>query len=347
MGQPAARQGDSTAHGGVIMAGAPMVLIGGMPAARLGDMHVCPMVNPGTPPPPHVGMAIVKGSPMVLIGGQPAARVGDMCTCSGPPDSIIVGCFTVLIGEGGGGGGGAAGGGGKAAAGQAAAAKPKEKHFLDVKFVDKGGKPIYGVEYSIKGPNGRVEKGTLTGRIYQGGVEQGNYEITLKAIINAKWSTTSAEVGDKIKLTADTSNIDNGEKGTFEIFIKDTNFADRSLATLESKVDNDKIEATWVFEVDKSYLEVCDDKTKQKKYSSPSFYFMVKAGNLMARSNLLKLKDFLEIKLQDKDGKPIGNVGYRVHLPNGEIRKGKLDANGYAKEKNIPPGRPKVAFDIK
>ena len=72
------------------------MLIGGQPAARMGDMHTCPMFNG---PVPHVGGPIVKGSATVLIGGQPAARVGDQATCTGPPDAIIPpGCPTVLIG---------------------------------------------------------------------------------------------------------------------------------------------------------------------------------------------------------------------------------------------------------
>lgn len=103
----------------------------GKPAARLTDMHVCPMV---TGVVPHVGGPITApGCPTVLIGGMPAAVMGDMCTCVGPPDTIILGssgvliggkpaarmgdmtshggnivlgCFTVLIGEAGGGGGG-------------------------------------------------------------------------------------------------------------------------------------------------------------------------------------------------------------------------------------------------
>ena len=96
---PAARLGDMTAHGGAITLGFPQVLIGGMPAARVGDMHACPMVTPGTPPVPHVGGPITMGSVTVLIGGMPAARVGDMATCTGPPDSIIPpGCLTVMIG---------------------------------------------------------------------------------------------------------------------------------------------------------------------------------------------------------------------------------------------------------
>ena len=69
------------------------------PAARLLDMHVCPMVTPGVPPIPHVGGPIAgPGAPTVLIGGLPAAVVGDMCVCVGPPDVIALGSFTVLIG---------------------------------------------------------------------------------------------------------------------------------------------------------------------------------------------------------------------------------------------------------
>ena len=96
---PAARMGDSTAHGGSIILGFPTVLIGGQPAARVSDMHVCPMQTPGLPPIPHVGGPIMPpGMPTVLIGGLPAAVMGGMCVCVGPPDSIVSGCFTVMIG---------------------------------------------------------------------------------------------------------------------------------------------------------------------------------------------------------------------------------------------------------
>jgi len=68
----------------------------GMPAARVNDMHVCPMV---TVLVPHVGGPILPpGCVTVLIGGMPAARVGDMCVCVGPPDVIALGSFKVLIG---------------------------------------------------------------------------------------------------------------------------------------------------------------------------------------------------------------------------------------------------------
>ena len=67
----------------------------GQPAARLTDMHVCPMV---TGVVPHVGGPIAgPGAPTVLIGGLPAARITDMAVCVGPPDVIVKGAMTVLI----------------------------------------------------------------------------------------------------------------------------------------------------------------------------------------------------------------------------------------------------------
>lgn len=66
------------------------------PAARITDMHVCPMVT-GTVP--HVGGPILPpGAPTVLINAIPAATLSTMCVCTGPPDTIIAGSGTVLIG---------------------------------------------------------------------------------------------------------------------------------------------------------------------------------------------------------------------------------------------------------
>lgn len=68
------------------------------PAARITDMHMCPQQIPGTPPVPHVGGPILQGAPTVLIGGLPAARAGDLATCVGPPDCIVKGSVSVQIG---------------------------------------------------------------------------------------------------------------------------------------------------------------------------------------------------------------------------------------------------------
>ena len=66
------------------------------PAARIADMHTCPLFNG---PVPHVGGPITGPAVApVLIGGLPAAVIGDMCVCVGPPDTIVKGSGTVMIG---------------------------------------------------------------------------------------------------------------------------------------------------------------------------------------------------------------------------------------------------------
>lgn len=69
------------------------------PAARLTDMHTCPMLTPGVAPIPHMGGPLIgPGVPSVLIGKLPAAVVGDHAACVGPPDAVVKGSATVLIG---------------------------------------------------------------------------------------------------------------------------------------------------------------------------------------------------------------------------------------------------------
>ncbi len=98
MGQPAARVVDQTSHGTPLSPGpgSATVLIGGMPAWRAtADFHACPLFD-GLKP--HVGGVVSMGSTTVLINNLPAARQGDMVTEAAPPNSIAMGCPTVMIG---------------------------------------------------------------------------------------------------------------------------------------------------------------------------------------------------------------------------------------------------------
>jgi uncharacterized Zn-binding protein involved in type VI secretion len=70
----------------------PTVLIGGMPAATVGSLHICSFPPPAVHPPTTI---IPPGCPTVLIGGMPAARMGDMSGCGAP---IVMGAPTVMIG---------------------------------------------------------------------------------------------------------------------------------------------------------------------------------------------------------------------------------------------------------
>ena len=94
----AARQGDSTTHGGLVLSGNPTVRIGGRIAATAQDTASCP-VTPPPPTPPHGVGTIVTGSSSVFIGGKPAARVGDSISENGATSAVATGAPTVRIGN--------------------------------------------------------------------------------------------------------------------------------------------------------------------------------------------------------------------------------------------------------
>ncbi len=360
MGQPAARIGDMCMHGGTIVVGCPTVLIGGMPAARLGDMHVCPMVTPAVPPIPHVGGPVIKGSAGVLIGGMPAARMGDLALCTGPPDTIVLGCMTVLIGEtmaGGGGGGGAGAGTPASVAAQASAATAqtdnvesttKEKHWADFKFLDKAGNIVSGIPYKFKDSDGKETKSVLRpdGHIKRDALGEGQCEAVLYTVSNAKWSKDSAEVGEKVKLSAEVQGFDDGTKATVEIYKRDITGPDVQFETLHLKVKSGKVEAEWEYVIPEEDEEKETKQSEQEKYTAPDYYFDVLVEHCKSRSGLLSVKDYIEIELRDAEDNPVAEQEYILYLSNGEVREGKLDKNGYAKEEKIPPGKCHVKFPM-
>jgi uncharacterized Zn-binding protein involved in type VI secretion len=97
MGRPAARVGDLTSHGIALGPGpgSPDVLIGGRPAWRVADVHICPLAT-GTVP--HGSGQVVAGSSTVLVNGRPATRQGDPIRETGQTSEIAAGEPTVRIG---------------------------------------------------------------------------------------------------------------------------------------------------------------------------------------------------------------------------------------------------------
>ena len=356
MSKPAARMGDPTAHGGVIVIGFPTVLIGGMPAARIGDMHVCPMLNPGLPPPPHVGGPIALGSPTVLIGGAPAARMGDMAICAGPPDTIAMGCPTVLIGEAGSGSGsGGGGGGGGAAAANVGAATAQfdnlesvilEEHWVEIQFVDKAGLPVSGVSYKFTDTAGKVTEGRLRldGRIRRDALaDEGTCTVALRTLSQARWSRDTAKVGETVKLTAKVEGLEPDTPAQFQVFARDVKGPDRLVDHQETTVQGEQVEAEWVFEPlpDREVVLPREGATRDEGlplYSAPVYYFEVIIGTLHTRSGLLHYSDTFEVEVVDENGKPLANQPYLLYLSSGEVREGTLGGGGELKLEDIPAG---------
>ncbi len=360
MGFPAARIGDMTIHGGSVVVGMPTVLIGGMPGARLGDMHVCPMVTPGTPPIPHVGGPILKGSAGVLVGGMPAARAMDQALCVGPPDMISLGCTTVLIGEssaggggGGGGGGGAGSGGGSAQRGsitslQIAGESPSpatiEESSFSMSFTDGGKFPIGGVHYELEGPDGHVSKGILTGQLKRSYASQGNYTVRLKSIVNAQWSKATAKVGDPVDIIVDTIGVASGTPAQIRIFLRDMHYSDTLVAQLDASVSNDQIKVNWTLDSAGIIVTANTGLKRVKRYSRPFFYYLVIMDEMVEHSNFLTFTDEIEYTLKNHDGTPAKNEPYEIELADGRMLKGNLDGNGRVQVADVVPGPYRIFF---
>ena len=370
MGKPAARISDMTAHGGVIVAGFPTVLIGSLPAARLGDMHVCPMATPGLPPIPHVGGPIILGSTGVFIGGQPAARVGDMAICVGPPDVIALGCFTVLIGEvaaGGGGGGGigsvvssvaaaavasvrmaiAGNGGGGDGAGSSA----EEGHWIEYLFVDSAGNPVGGVSYDFTAPDGAESEGSLgsDGRVCWSGPDAGQASVRLMVVSNAQWSADTAEVEEAVTMSADVEGYESETEAVFNIYERNVSGPDRLIASVEAQTQGSSVEAEWQYEYQEEPQDARiqasgGDQREGMGYSDPDYYFVARVERQEARSGFLEIRDYLEAELKDPDEEPIADQEYTLYLPNGQIRNGTTDGSGVIREENLPPGYCEIRF---
>jgi hypothetical protein len=303
------------------------------------------MLNPGTPPPPHVGGPILPpGSVTVMICGQPAARVGDMAQCSGPPDTILPpGCPTVMIGDGGGGGGGGGGGSGGEADADTTGGEAEEPAILDVRFVDGGGFPITGLNYRIDAPDGSSSSGLLTGQVRQAG-QEGDYTISLRAITKCEWSSDSARDDETVKMQIETAGIDDGTTVVFSVWERNPNQPDREIATIRDiELSGDKAEAEWQFTYDDDH-ETRPLSREERPLLSPSYYFSATAGDCTAQSPVLQYQDYIEITARDNQGNVLSDQPYRVTLANGEVREGQLDGNGYAKVENVPPGPWDVVF---
>lgn len=359
---PAARVTDNCAHGGVIVGpGVPNVLIGGMPASVLGDMHVCPMVTPGVPPIPHVGGPVsMPGAPTVLIANRPATTMGCICVCVGPPDSVIKGAPNVIFGAAGAGAassGGGGGGGGAAAANASAAAATfnnmesvtKEEHWVEFKFVDKAGLPVSGVTYKFTDPNNKETEGVLRldGRVRRDALaKEGQCKVVLMNVTDAKWSKSAEKVGESVDMEATVEGFEDGTEALIQIFKQDITGPDVLVDEVKTKVQGGKVKGTWTPEVpeeeDPDVLVPPEGEMSSPDeptgYSEPDFFFEVIVGSCKTRSGLLNCEDYIEIEVVDEDGKALAGEEYILYLSNGEIRKGTLDGSGKLREEGIPPG---------
>lgn len=354
MGKPAARMGDLTAHGGTITLGQPTILIGKMPAATLGGMHVCPMC---TGPVPHVGGPIILGSTGVLIGKLPAARISDMAVCVGPPSMAALGCMTVLVGEA---GSGSQAGSAEAAAAAAAAKMsgpkaikpfpnsespeaPPEIHAVEFEFTDSAGKPLAGVPYKLKDPDGNdiVGVSSMDGKVVYGGyAKSGDFTVEVFALNQAKWDKAEIAVGQTCGWSVKAEGFADGAQAWVSVFGTGEGGLRLPVLTEEKKVSDGKVEGIW----DAKASLTSEDGHKPELEVCEYFHLMICVGQFTAISPSLKVHDTLEIELTGDGGKPRKDTPYTVTLRDGSILSGNLDGKGQAKHEKVIRGGFHVEF---
>lgn len=358
-GKPAARLTDMTAHGGsVVGPGVPTVLIGKLPAATMGDQHLCPMVTPGVPPIPHVGGPILLGSTGVFIGKKPAARVGDMAMCVGPPSQVVLGCFTVMIGEAG--SGSQAGSAGAAAAASTMAptgvkkveaikiepkeTTPVEAYQILAQLKDKGGRPLSGVRYKVEDPDGKIIKGATSADgmvVHSGYTKKGSYKITVVAFGEVKWSKEPIEIGKPVQITA-SIDADDGTPGNFFVSLVSDKGHRTYVDQIAAKVSGKKLEGEWSLPIERwrALFEI-DDKAC---FTGVEAIAMVEES--VALTKIAPLDLSYDITVKDHKGQAMANQEIEIAQPDGQIHKVKTDGAGKVKVKSGTGARSKFTSHI-
>ena len=374
--KPAARQGDTTSHGGTILSGSPNVFINGRPAATVGDLYACPTCGVTGP--------LVSGSPTVLINGKPAARVGDFCACPGPPSVIIGGSPNVFIG-----GPSPADGPGVAAGlasavmaeagagnpGSGATARPVSP-WVGVGYADAAGRPVTGWRYHAEGP-GDERRGQLGsgGQVWVDALaEVGPVEVGLVGAYGCRWSRAEARVGDEVGVSAQCVGIADGELAHFEVW-RETASPDGTASRAKvwermGEVQGGRVEAAapfvfaWGADEGRAGAEASSGlaegegsppppdaaaghagSARDGRGGGPPVYVCeVSVGGLhRARSGPLRHQDWVEIEVVDADDRPVARASCVVVFADGARRTEVADGRGVVRVESAPPGPYRLA----
>ena len=170
-------------------------------------------------------------------------------------------------------------------------------------------------------------------------------------VTNMKWSVKEARRGDIVTLSADVRGVPDGTDVTLTICEYDKDGVHDTIVELAAKTKDQKVSLDWKYEYFEDTDEIPSDeelKNYGKSYNPPEYFFTVRVeGNEFGtkqESGLLLFKDWLVVRLRDRDGLPIANEHYILTLPDGTTREGNLDQDGQVKLGELPPGPCRVHF---
>jgi hypothetical protein len=170
-----------------------------------------------------------------------------------------------------------------------------------------------------------------------------------RAITNARWDKKEARRGDVVKLLADTEGIPDGTEVDISILEWDQDSAHDPVCALSTYVRESKIELEWEYQYQEDTDDIPSEEELQpvdRHYRHPEYFFKVTLDRCEAESELLLFKDWMELTLAGSDEGMASKLEYELTLPDSTKRTGKLDQNGKAVEKDLPPGVIKVEWKI-
>jgi hypothetical protein len=170
-------------------------------------------------------------------------------------------------------------------------------------------------------------------------------------VTNMRWDKKEARRGDILKLTADIDEVRDGTEAKVFIYEHDQDGNHDKIVELPMKINDNKLDLAWEYEYHEDTDEIPTQEELEKygkNYNPPEYFFVLEIDGQrfgeQQESGLLEFKDWIEIELKDRAGKPAENEEYIIILPDQSEQKGKLDAEGKAKIENVPPGRIEIEY---
>ncbi len=136
-------------------------------------------------------------------------------------------------------------------------------------------------------------------------------------------------------------------EGRIDIYENDPKGAHDLITNFPAIVKKWKIEAQWEFQFQGDVKNIPRKEDTPAGYVAPEYFFVLSIFDASAKSDMIEFKDFLRIELKDSEGNPVPNQRYKINLPDGTIKEGKLNENAVAVEENIPAGEYLIIFPDK
>jgi hypothetical protein len=173
-------------------------------------------------------------------------------------------------------------------------------------------------------------------------------------VTNLKWSAKEARRGDILTLSADVAGLRDYSEVTVIIYEYDRDKAHDRIVAIPATVMDGRIEIQWEYQYHEDTDEIASQEELDRyggKYNPPEYFFTVEADGTVFGNNgdkpdsgLLEFMDWVEIRVVDRFDRPLGGTNYSIRLPDGTVRDGEVNEEGYARVDDIGPGKVRVRF---